>query len=68
MLYARANREYVNDEEIAKKIAFERTISFVNRLYPDEQKEVSLKPQKILDNFSTVTIRYFNLLGRQLRV
>ena len=47
MLYARANREYVNDEEIAKKIAFERTISFVNRLYPDEQKEVSLKPQKI---------------------
>ena len=47
MLYARANREYVNDEEIAKKIAFERTLSFVNRLYPEDQKEVSLKPQKI---------------------
>ena len=47
MLSTRANREYVNDEEIAKKIAFERTISLVNRLYPDEQKEVSLKPQKI---------------------
>ena len=57
MLYARANREYVNDEEIAKKIAFERTLSFVNRLYPEDQKEVSLKPQKISGQ---LTIRYFS--------
>ena len=57
MLSTRANREYVNDEEIAKKIAFERTISFVNRLYPDEQKEVSLKPRE--DNRTTsVRLRY----------
>lgn len=47
MLYARINQEYVNEDEIAKRIAFERTLSFVNRLYPDDQKEVSLKPQKL---------------------
>jgi hypothetical protein len=47
MLYARINQEYVNEDEIAKKIAFERTLSFVNRLYPDENKEVSLKPSKM---------------------
>ena len=47
MLYARANQEYVNDDEISKRIAFERTIKWVNRLYPDDQKEVSLKQQKI---------------------
>ena len=43
MLYAR-NQEYVDEEENAKRIAFERTIAFVNKLYPDENKEVSLKP------------------------
>ena len=47
MLHSRSNAEYVNHDELAKKIAFERTLSFVNRLYPDDQKEVSLKTQKI---------------------
>ena len=40
MLYANAkrNQEYVDEEEMAKKIVFERTIKWVNKLYPDEQK------------------------------
>ena len=46
MLYAR-NQEYVDEEENAKRIAFERTIAFVNKLYPDENKEVSLKPGQL---------------------
>lgn len=46
MLYARINKEYINQDELAKKIVFERTISQVNRLYKD-QKEVALKPGQL---------------------
>ena len=47
MLYANAkrNQEYVDEEEMAKKIVFERTIKWVNKLYPD--KEVALKPASL---------------------
>ena len=45
MLYARINKEYINQDELAKKIVFERTISQVNKLY-GEQKEVAMKPGK----------------------
>ena len=41
------NKEYVNEDELAKKIAFERTISFVNKLYPKENPEVALKPGQL---------------------
>jgi hypothetical protein len=41
------NKEYVNEDELAKKIAFERTISFVNKLYPKESPEVALKPGQL---------------------
>ena len=47
MLFARMNKEYVNEDELAKKIAFERTISFVNKLYPKENPEVALKPGQL---------------------
>ena len=47
MLFARRNQAYVDDEEQAKKITFDRTIKWVNRLYPDENKEVKLTPVKI---------------------
>ena len=48
MLYAsKINQGYVDEEENAKKIAFERTIRFVNKLYPDENKEVALKPGQL---------------------
>ena len=49
MLYANAkrNQEYVDEEEMAKKIVFERTIKWVNKLYPDEQKEVAMKPASL---------------------
>ena len=45
MLYARANREYVNHDELAKKIALDIVIR--QSSLPEDQKEVSLKPQKI---------------------
>ena len=47
MLFARMNKEYVNEDELAKKIAFSRTISFVNKLYPKENPEVALKPGQL---------------------
>ena len=47
MLYARINNEYVNDDELSKRVVFERTLKWVNRMYPDGQKEVSLKPSKM---------------------
>ena len=49
MLYANAkrNQEYVDQEEMAKKIVFERTIKWVNKLYPDDNKEVALKPASL---------------------
>ena len=47
MLFARMNKEYVNKDEVAKKIAFERTISFVNKLYPKENPEIALKPGQL---------------------
>ena len=50
MLYANAkrNQEYIDEEELAKKIVFERTVKWVNKLYPDDNKEVSLKkPDKL---------------------
>ena len=47
MLFARMNKEYVNEDELAKKIAFERTISFVNKLYPKESPEAALKPGQL---------------------
>ena len=47
MLFARRNQAYVDDEEQAKKITFERTIKWVNKLYPEENKEVKLTPVKI---------------------
>ena len=45
-LYTRANNEYINQDELAKRIAFERTISQVNKYYGDE-KEVSIKPGQL---------------------
>ena len=45
-LYTRANNEYINQDELAKRIAFERTISQVNKYYDDE-KETSLKPAQL---------------------
>ena len=30
MLHARINREYIDDDEMAKKITFERTLAWVN--------------------------------------
>ena len=47
MLFAKRNQAYVDDEEQAKKVVFDRTIKWVNRLYPDENKEVGLRPGKI---------------------
>ena len=47
MLFARMNKEYVNEDELAKKVAFERTISFVNKLYPKESPEAALKPGQL---------------------
>ena len=46
MLYANAkrNQEFVDDEEQSKKIVFDRTIKWVNKLYPADNKEASLKP------------------------
>ena len=46
MLYARINKEYINQDELAKKVVFERTISQVNRLYKD-QPEVAMKPGQL---------------------
>ena len=46
MLYARINKEYINQDELAKKIVFKRTISQVNRLYKD-QPEVAMKPGQL---------------------
>ena len=46
MLYARQNKEYINEDELAKKIVFERTISQVNKYYGD-QKEVAMKPGQL---------------------
>ena len=45
-LSTRANNEYINQDELAKRIAFERTISQVNKYYGDE-KEVSMKPGQL---------------------
>ena len=45
-LSTRANNEYINQDELAKRIAFERTISQVNKYYGDE-KETSLKPAQL---------------------
>ena len=45
-LYTRANNEYINQDELAKRIAFERTISQVNKYYGDE-KEISMKPGQL---------------------
>ena len=36
------NKEYVDEDELAKKIVFDRTLRFVNNLYGDEP-EVSLQ-------------------------
>ena len=47
MLFAKRNQAYVDDEEQAKKIVFDRTIKWVNKLYPEETKEVGLTPVKI---------------------
>ena len=47
MLFARMNKEYVNEDELAKKIAFSRTISFVNKLYPADNPEVASKPGQL---------------------
>jgi hypothetical protein len=47
MLFAKRNQAYVDDEEQAKKVVFDRTIKWVNRLYPDDNKEVGLRPGKI---------------------
>ena len=33
MLLARMNKEYVDEDELAKKIVFDRTLRFVNNLY-----------------------------------
>ena len=33
MLHARINQEYIDDDEMAKKITFERTLAWVNKLY-----------------------------------
>ena len=41
------NKEYVNEDELSKKIAFERTIAFVNKLYPAENPEVASKPGQL---------------------
>ena len=38
------NKEYVDEDELAKKIVFDRTLRFVNNLYGDEP-EVSLQYQ-----------------------
>ena len=46
MLYARINKEYINQDELAKNIVFERTISQVNKLYKD-QPEVAMKPGQL---------------------
>ena len=45
-LSTRASNEYINQDELAKRIAFERTISQVNKYYGDE-KEVSIKPGQL---------------------
>ena len=47
MLFARRNQAFVDDEEQSKKIVFERTLKWVKRLYPEENKEVALTPVKI---------------------
>ena len=47
MLYARTNQEYVNHDELAKKFAFETTLKFVNKLHPDDNKEVAFKSSKM---------------------
>ena len=47
MLYAKIDNEYKDSEENAKKIVFSRTLKWVNRLYPAENKEISIKPGKI---------------------
>ena len=44
-LYTRANNEYINQDELAKRIAFERTISQVK--YYGDEKEVSIKPGQL---------------------
>ena len=45
-LYTQINNEYINQDELAKRIAFERTISQVNKYYGDE-KETSIKPGQL---------------------
>ena len=42
MLHARINREYIDDDEMAKKITFERTLAWV-KLYPEEAREVAMQ-------------------------
>ena len=43
MLHARINREYIDDDEMAKKKTFERTLAWVNKLYPEESREVAMQ-------------------------
>ena len=52
MLLARMNKEYVDEDELAKKIVFDRTLRFVNNLYGDEP-EVSLQQDQL-----TPTMQY----------
>ena len=40
------NKEYVDEDELAKKILFDRTLRFVNNLYGDEP-EVSLQQDQL---------------------
>ena len=40
------NKEYVDEDELAKKIVFDRTLRFVNNLYGDEP-EVSLQQDQL---------------------
>ena len=46
------NKEYVDEDELAKKIVFDRTLRFVNNLYGDEP-EVSLQQDQL-----TPTMQY----------
>ena len=46
------NKEYVDEDELAKKIVFDRTLRFVNNLYGDEP-EVSLQQDEL-----TPTMQY----------
>ena len=46
------NKEYVDEDELAKKIVFDRTLRFVNNLYGDEP-EVSLQQDQLTPHNAT---------------